>query len=340
MPPSSYFGQAHPKAADTAEFNAINGSDAEVYAAAHLNIACGGEISWGSREEDGQKIDLLLSIRQPWEPSGRLIVLAQVKSGPTYGTEYQNEKGELCVSLTKTVLEKSFTPTHDLLLIWVNRATGNCFWVYVKAGQKPYKRELGRRSLISPALKFDLCRIIYSRKPDGGKGLVFKTKDAVPQLVRKESYKLYKKYALSRLQSPLFGEVKFTKMGWRHLTSISRLNLFRKESQQIIPIVDKLIVRSPSYHIVETCDFSERKEWSYRDTVYLLVYENVRCVPFDSNRGEIVIVYLKIHESIIYPKNWKTTVQRGQLVQRECKFLSVYYKRKNKNKEENSEGTV
>lgn len=336
MSTSVYFGQAHPQALDTNLFNSLNGSDAEVYAAAYLNIACGGEISWGSREEDGQKIDLMLSLKQPWEPSGRLIVLAQVKSGDTQGTEYENEKGEPCAKIPKQVLKDIFTPTHDLLLIWVNRATGSCFWIYIKAGEAPYQREVGRRNIITPALKFDLCRIIHSRRADGGKGLLFKIGSGAPQEIRRASYQCYKSYAQTGLQSPLFGTIKFTRMGWRHLTRVSRLNLFRQQSQQIIPLLGKLLARSPSYHLVEDCTFSERRHWQYRDTVYLLVYKHVCCEPLDGGKPEELIVYLKIHESIIYPREWKTKVQRGQLVQRECKFLSVYFKEQKKKKKEHT----
>lgn len=334
MSTSAYFGQLHPQAMDSPPFNPVNGSDAEVYAAAYLNIACGGEISWGSREEDGQKIDLLLSLKQAWNPSGRFIVLTQVKSG--VNNEYENEKGELRSAIPKQILKDIFTPTHDLLLVWVNRATGSSFWTYVKAGEPAYQRDLGSRNRITPALKFDLCRIIHSRKADGGKGLLFKIRAGAPQEVRKASYQCYKVYAQTGLQSPLFGTIKFTRMGWRHLTRVSRLNLFRQQSQQIIPLLDKLLARSPSYHLVEDCTFSERRHWRYRDTVYLLVYQHVKCEPVDGGKPKELVVYLKIHESIVYPREWKTTVQRGQLVQRECKFLSVYFKEPKKEKKEHT----
>jgi hypothetical protein len=69
----------------TVPFNHINGYDAEKLAAVRALAACGGEIRWSSRMEEGNKIDLLLSFENPFYRSERLVLAVQVKSGDSYG---------------------------------------------------------------------------------------------------------------------------------------------------------------------------------------------------------------------------------------------------------------
>ena len=172
MPVSKYLGLPHPKASDKKKLNNKNGLDSEVFAGAYLIMATGGELSWGSRAEDGNKIDLLLSFPNQWGSRGRKIVLAQVKSGPSYGKVHL-KKGVMEAELFRKVFEKSFTGTNDMLLLWVDRKKNRCFWTYVFRGARPAKRMLHARQLISPALRYDLARIIGSRQKDGGRGLLF-----------------------------------------------------------------------------------------------------------------------------------------------------------------------
>lgn len=60
---------------ETRAENIDNGNDAEVLAASFLVMAIGAEISWGSRNEDGRKIDLICSYDHPWFDKERLFFL-------------------------------------------------------------------------------------------------------------------------------------------------------------------------------------------------------------------------------------------------------------------------
>ena len=63
--------------------NHDNGNEAEFLSASSLISAFGAEIRWGSRNEDGSKIDLFISFNHPWKED-RIILLVQIKSGNGY----------------------------------------------------------------------------------------------------------------------------------------------------------------------------------------------------------------------------------------------------------------
>jgi hypothetical protein len=77
--------QKLPKQLVKNSLNAQNNKDAEILAASVLANAFNAEVRWGSRNEDGSKIDLFISYDHPWEKKGeRIVVLVQVKSGSSY----------------------------------------------------------------------------------------------------------------------------------------------------------------------------------------------------------------------------------------------------------------
>src|SRR5690554_7757419 len=77
------------KVKESRDLNISNGNDAETYSASKLLAALGAEVSWGSRNEDGRKIDLIASYDHPWYDE-RIIFLVQVKSGKSYGVKLPN----------------------------------------------------------------------------------------------------------------------------------------------------------------------------------------------------------------------------------------------------------
>ncbi len=322
MPSPKFTALPHPKASDKRSLNNKNGSDSEVFAGAYLIMATGGEISWGSREEDGNKIDLLLSFPNQWGIRGRKIVLAQVKSGPSYG-KVDTKNGVIKAELLKKIFEDSFTETNDILLLWIERKKNRCFWTYVNRGDKPAKRPLAATQLISPALRYDLARIIGSREKHGGQGLIFSTEETDFRSKRTTAQRFYREYASQMIISPLLGQIKVTKSGWRHMSRASRRSGFKQSSYEIMQWLPQIIERAPDYHETQSSNIYPTDVWTYRDSIYMLVYQKVKrhALP----KPELTTVYIKIEESIVYPTNWHQTVQRLQLVERHCKLLSVYY---------------
>ena len=108
------------------------------------------------------------------------------------------------------------------------------------------------------------------------------------------------------------------------MSRASRRSSYKQSSYEIMKCLPAIIGRVPDYHEIQDTTSYKGEIWTYRDTVYLLVYRRVKRHAFPQH--EPVTVYLKIEESIIYPTNWPQTVQRLQLVERHCKLLSVYYK--------------
>lgn len=112
--------------AQTVSLNSLNGSDAETLAASLIVAACRGEVCWGSREEDNSKIDLILSVEHPWHPKERMLVLAQVKSGESYGVKTQQG-----FRLKTTAIKAAKRTSHSICIIWVCRESNQAFWSYI-----------------------------------------------------------------------------------------------------------------------------------------------------------------------------------------------------------------
>ena len=100
-------------------------------ATAILAMAVGGEICWGSRNEDGRKIDLICSYDHPWIPKERIIFLVQVKLGDSYGK--RTVSGFKLKTNAITSVQRS---THSMCFIWVDRNTESLFWAYISPWDK------------------------------------------------------------------------------------------------------------------------------------------------------------------------------------------------------------
>lgn len=136
---------------NTKAFNLINGFDAEILAATRILTACGGEIKWSSRTEEGNKIDLILSYEHPWHENERLIMMVQVKSGETYG--YIEKNGFVLKSAAKKLSQRT---SKGICVIWVNRDISETFWAYVHPRTLKGQQEYGGQHKITPSLRYDL----------------------------------------------------------------------------------------------------------------------------------------------------------------------------------------
>ena len=134
-----------PTLQESADFNLRNGNDAELLSASRFVMACGAEIGWGSRNEDGRKIDLIVSYDHPWIEKERILVLVQVKSGKTYG-EIQND-GFILKTAAKASAQRT---SHSICLIWLDRESNKTFWAYIHPNSLSGNQEYGKNHIISP----------------------------------------------------------------------------------------------------------------------------------------------------------------------------------------------
>ncbi|MEZ9129963.1 hypothetical protein AB4145_25725 [Vibrio splendidus] len=307
-------------AQQTPAFNGVNGGDAESLAAAELVLATRAEISWGSREEDGRKIDLILSCNHPWYEKERIIVLSQVKSGSTYGETLQ--KG---FKLKRAAFASAQRTTHSILMLWVDRDQDKSFWAYVHPNSKSSSNSYGAYHDITPATYFDLARCV-SRElnlPFGGKGIIIRKRGTDFKVRRRNVQLTYKD--ISSVFSPVLGKIDLTRLGWRHMFRKARASAHKEASLDSIPYIKKIMAQKPTEHAITDVTYSYHNGYNYRQAEHLLKYSQVRLCN-TAARLVLVTVIVRVLEEIRYPQNWRTSAMLSQHVTRKCVLKTIYHK--------------
>ncbi|PCJ67301.1 MAG: hypothetical protein COA58_02995 [Bacteroidetes bacterium] len=308
------------------EQNKINGKSAERFFAATLTVSLEARIFWASRTEDDSKVDLVSILTHPWINNTVQVIFTQIKSGNSY-CEIVNET----LKVKKLKFRDFINRNHHTLICWTSD-DDIPYWFIIKANSRYFKTEYPKHHRISPAMRFDITRILASSTlKNGGKGLAFSCrssaydKDSFKQL-RKTAKVIYKKLKLERIDNPLLGEIKFTRLAWRHITRESRLNEYKVASFEIFKILGLIISETPTNHyILKSCQ-KENGDFNYRENEYLLVYDNVRCYDKTNKEYFGTRIYMKLLEFIEYQNDWMNKVNASAKVKRKVIFKSIYYK--------------
>ena len=308
------------KRLETRTENIENGNDAEVLAVSFLVMAVGAEISWGSRNEDGRKIDLICSYDHPWYDKERFIFFVQVKSGNSYGEKLSD--GFKLKTITKNAAKRT---THPICIIWVDRNSSDSFWAYIHPRTDSKPQIYGNNHLVTPAMRYDLARCQAQFLPikKGGSGIIINQKDSNLKVIRKKSLDKYKSYRATGLFCPSLGKIEVTRVGWRHMFRKTRASINKAKSYTTINYLDKILYDIPTEIYISKSSISEQSEYKYRTSEYVLLYENIKEQNTPLNNIKVVI---RIIEEIRWPKGWTKNSTLTQFVERRNVLLSCYYK--------------
>lgn len=311
--------------------NHNNGSDAERIAASLLAQACKGEIRWGSRQEDGRKIDLLLSFENPY---GKEIipVLCQVKSGKSYGL-MSDDKSKVTLKGLSSIRRVSY----PILLIWVSKEYSTLFWHIIHPKSTVNSKQLRVEShKVSPFMRYDLMKTFGAKNNSnkGGKGVTIPIKNI--SLKEKRAFAKKKYISIKKdgnILNPILGSIQLTKLGWRHMFRYSRPRKFKDSSLNTIPYIEKILSKPPSEIYPTEIITSEQTKsnevkYCYRDTTYLLKYEDVLIYDHVTPGHKAVTVIFKVVESIVYQADWINNPYASQCIKRVATLKSCYYKLK------------
>lgn len=301
--------------------NGVNGSDAESFAMARVLLACRGEGQWGSREDDNAKVDLILSIQHPWSPGERMSVLAQVKSGATYG-EVSGDGFKL-KSAAKTAAKRT---SHDICAIWVDRDNNKVFWAYIHTAASTSAQVYGQHHEVTPAMLFDLSRFLgrNASSPVGGKGIIIAAKP--PSNFKSSRRTALDQYrSLSAIVSPTLGRIELTRIGWRHMFRRSRAAPNKGSSIDIIPYLRGILSQRPSSHSVMPIAREIMGGYEHRICEHLLKFDQVS-VATKGTPNRRVTACIRLIEDIRYPENWRESAMLSQQVCRRLVLKSAYYK--------------
>ncbi|MBB2148271.1 hypothetical protein [Pedobacter gandavensis] len=307
------------------QFNSINGNDAELLAAARILTACGAEISWGSRNEDGNKIDLFLSQPHPWQPSERLVTLVQVKSGVSYGKVLK--EGFELKSEAKRLAQRT---SHAICIIWIDQATSEAFWAYVHPKTLKGSTTYGKHHQVTPALRYDLARVTsnYYTPLYGGEGIILSIKGSTLQEKRLLAKNAYAALPSEGILSASVGIINFTRIGWKHMFRRDRSKLRKESSLTVIPYLKRLLQHRPSEMFATESNYFTDGDYVIRQIHYALSYDRAKVWNHVSIKSENKKVIIRVIEEIRYPKNWFLEGQLSQRIFRKVTFLSCHYKTK------------
>lgn len=308
---------------ETRDLNISNGNDAEVYGASMLLKAIGAEVSWGSRNEDGRKIDLICSYDHPWIEKERIIFLVQVKSGPTYGIKSAN--GFKLLSVAK---KSAIRTSHPICIIWIDRATNSSFWAYIHPFSTISNQDYGNNHKIEPAMRFDIARCQAKSIPAkiGGKGIIIKELIEDLKSNRKIAINSYNELKTNLIINPNLGKIEITRIAWRHMFRKSRSPIYKSKSLNIIPYLNKILIDKPSEIYITKTSFFEQSNYCYRNIEYVLKYEEVKLYNKTSKTAEKTSVIVRLIEEIRWSKDWKDDSMLTQNIERRVVLLSSYYK--------------
>ena len=308
---------------ETRDYSIQNGNDAEVLSASLLLSAIGAEISWGSRNEDGRKIDLICSYDHPWFEKERLIFLVQVKSGDSFGEKLLN--GFKLKSNAKLAAQRT---SHPICLVWVHRESNSSYWAYIHPNSTKESQTYGNNHEITPAMRFDIarCQAKYLPVKSGGSGLILSDYKGNVKDKRANALANYRRFSKLDIICPTLGKVEFTRIGWRHMFRKTRSADYKSKSLTVINFLDKLLVDKPSETYISKSKISEQTDFNYRTSEYVLIFDNVKYFNAKSKTNENIKVVIRLLEEIMWPKKWNLNSTLTQSVDRRLVLLSCYYK--------------
>lgn len=317
-----FSGRAAPTPLQTDEKNAINGSDAESYAASQLLRAIRAEVGWGSRNEDGSKIDLFLSFTHPWIRGERIILLVQVKSGASYGSI----KGDGFL-LRRSVIGQVRRSSHPICIVWVDRDQNRCFWAYVHPNTTDSEQVYRGHHLITPCIAFDIarCQANVSYLTRGGNGVVIKGHGSEVKTLRRLARLRYKELGQTPVISPVLGRVEFTSLAWRHMTRKNRTKIRKTASLETIPYIGLLLKQLPTSHRVMNVHYRDAGGWQHRTTEHVLTFDQPYYKRLHATTPLRKTVRVRLLEEVRYPTNWDNKAMLSQEIERRVVLVSCYY---------------
>jgi hypothetical protein len=274
------------------------GGAGERKAAALLTMAVCAQTSHGTMSEDGGKVDLKLSFRSHLRPSSVITAHCQVKSGESFRAHTSTNE-LLKLTVDSETLDALAEGTQPAFVAWVSpRPHGRIYWQSVQSRRKqktvltvpPYQ-------FVTPSLRLDLSRVHAFRSCPAGFPVINLPANFDDDLKRARTH--YKDLKAEPVTSPVVGEMRFTRKGWRHVTRRSRDTAKTLRSFRLLPYLRALLRTSPNRFLVVR-NKPERIGTRTRETREVIIW--FREVIKDN--GKPCDVLMRLDERVEYPTKW------------------------------------
>lgn len=269
------------------------------WASAIVGIAACSENAYTTMDEDGAKVDLKLSFRDPFKPKSLVTVHSQVKSGKSFRAG-SSTREQLTLKLDQDTLRSLNDSSNLGVIFWVPPPPHSRIYWYAQDPRSEFKSpaKLSRSQYVTPSLRFDLARLAsYANWSCSFSQQTVKAGSSKQILQRARV--AYREMKSAPITHPLVGELGVTRFAWRHVTRRSKSASRRDLSLRIVPYLKKLLSASPDRFVrkdVETLRFGGK----IVETRFVLCwYRNSLVID-----QKTYSVLLRIKEEITYPAEW------------------------------------
>jgi hypothetical protein len=268
-------------------------------AAALLGIAACAETVHTTLSEEAAKIDMKLSFRHAFN-STAVTVHAQVKSGRSFRAK-ASSKTQLTLNIdleTLTALRESTAPG---LLVWVPPVPLSRLYWYASDPRRPFKSpaKIQREQYVRPSIRYDLTRVCTYAGWQG----------AAPQQtaanideasVLNAAKQAYADLKANMENHPLVGNLRFTRMAWRHVTRRSKSRARRNLRLRATPYLKAFLSRLPDRFVCNQGPITPCGRKMVDERYILCWYRKALSI-----RGENYTLLVRIKEVITFPTNWE-----------------------------------
>ncbi len=260
------------------------------------------------------------------EVKTRRYFAVQVKTGNSHATWLKTSL-RWKIDVDNKHVEKWRKFNGPIILIWIKPDKNmKVYWKYIGKNSSEKYISIGKKRLLNPGTKFEIDRLIQNETSNNKNYPLFTIKsyksffDAL--ISSKRNFQ-----KLKGIVNSSYGRIEISNYCWRHLTRNGRKNKYIRESLALLPITKPLLLKDPSKIITQSetsniDDVSSKGEVTVRKKI-LFIYRNVNF----SNQKK-AHVFIRLDETIIFPKNWQESGLLQQNVIQKMKLESIYKKEK------------
>lgn len=284
----------------TAKQTDTDGAAGARFAAGVLGVAICAETMATTMAEDSAKVDVKFSFRHIAEESKLITAHAQIKSGPSYRRNIQDQK-HFALVLDKDTLAALSGGGMPGLVIWVPPPPmDRIYWYASNPRTGKSSTRIPRTQYVRPSLRYDLTRL-YDYSSWGHKYAKATVRKASPSDVLLARAKTaYKQLKASSWTNPLVGELKVSRLAWRHITRRSKSASRRDLSLRAVPHLKSFLNAPPDRY---ACHVDSLEEVGARtvETRFLICWYRQALIVDNVSHS----LMLRIREEISFPTNWQ-----------------------------------
>ncbi|MFN8864349.1 MAG: hypothetical protein ACK5W1_08560 [Flavobacteriales bacterium] len=293
------------------------GDHGERIAASLLVQALGAEVRWGSRNEDSNKWDLLVSYDPPHFHE-KIMCTFQVKTGPSFAKYCDDTK---ILKITKSTLNQCYRSITRNILCWVDLEKSRAF-VHAVFSKPSKPAEIKFPLEIDPSLPYFLTPIILFNQRKGTKtGITISNnnQNLTPEL-RNSARHQFRCYEY--VFNPVFGRIALTNHSWNHMFRDGRKEKRQLNSLIVIPYLNALLEKCPSSLYTNSSEsFKVSKEYVVRQREYTLIYNGIQL----QGKGTSTIV-IRVLKEVRFNRYWRIDFKKSLDTLETTVLRSIYIK--------------